>query len=38
VTSPGNARPLLCFDVSADGLTVATGTDLQGDDALIMYW
>lgn len=29
---------MLCFDVSADGLTVAAGTDLQGDDALIVYW
>jgi hypothetical protein len=38
VTAPGNPRPLLCFDVCADGLTVAAGTDLQGDDALIRYW
>jgi WD repeat-containing protein 89 len=38
VTAPGSARSLLCFDVSTDGLTVAAGTDLQGDDALIQYW
>jgi hypothetical protein len=38
VTTPGNPRRLLCFDVSADGSTVAAGTDLQGDDALIQYW
>jgi hypothetical protein len=38
VTAPGNPRSLLCFDVSADGSTIAGGTDLQGDDALIKYW
>lgn len=38
VTAPGNPRSLLCFDVCADGSTVAGGTDLQGDDALIQYW
>ena len=31
-------RSLLCTDVSLDGLTVAAGTDLQGEDALILYW
>lgn len=38
MTSAGRPRSLLCFDVSADGLTVAAGTDLQGDDALLLYW
>jgi hypothetical protein len=38
VTTPGNPRSLLCFDVFADGSTIAAGTDLQGDDALIQYW
>lgn len=32
------SRALLCCDVSPDGLTIAAGTDLQGDDALIVYW
>ncbi|THH33633.1 hypothetical protein EUX98_g496 [Antrodiella citrinella] len=31
-------RALLSCDVSTDGLTVAAGTDLQGDDASILYW
>ena len=31
-------RSLLCADVSLDGLTVSAGTDLQGEDALILYW
>lgn len=34
----GGSRPLLCCDLSPDGLTVAAGTDLQGDEALIVYW
>lgn len=38
VTTSGKIRPLLCCDVSPDGLTVAAGSDLQGDDALILYW
>ncbi|KAF8966452.1 WD40-repeat-containing domain protein [Flammula alnicola] len=38
MTDLGKTRPLLCCDVSSDGLTVAAGTDLQGDDALILYW
>jgi hypothetical protein len=38
VTSAGKARPLLSCDVSADGLTVAAGSDLQGEDAVIIYW
>jgi hypothetical protein len=28
----------LCCDVSPDGLTVAGGTQLQGEDAHIVYW
>ncbi|KAJ7179505.1 WD40-repeat-containing domain protein [Mycena filopes] len=32
------SRPLLCCDVSQDGLTVAGGTQLQGEDAHIVYW
>ncbi|KAI0080683.1 WD40 repeat-like protein [Panus rudis PR-1116 ss-1] len=31
-------RSLLCCDVSADGMTVAAGTDLQGEDASLLYW
>ncbi|KAF8690387.1 hypothetical protein AX14_002948 [Amanita brunnescens Koide BX004] len=38
MTNAGNHQPLLCFDVSSDGMTVAAGTDLQGEDALIHYW
>lgn len=38
VTAPASPRPFLCFDVSTDGLTVAAGTELLGDDALILYW
>ncbi len=34
----GRQRPLLSCDASANGLTVAAGTELQGDDALILYW
>ncbi|PSR71849.1 hypothetical protein PHLCEN_2v12350 [Hermanssonia centrifuga] len=37
-STAGNSRVLLSCDVSADGLTVAAGTDLQGDDASILYW
>ncbi|TFK56234.1 WD40 repeat-like protein [Heliocybe sulcata] len=36
--SAGRPRALLSCDVSSDGLTVAAGTDLQGEDALIQYW
>ncbi|KAI0698608.1 WD40 repeat-like protein [Cytidiella melzeri] len=36
--APGRKRALLCCDVSSDGLTVAAGTDLQGDDASLLYW
>jgi len=38
VTTSGRPRPLLCFDVSTDGFIVAAGTDLQGEDASILYW
>ncbi|KAL4082095.1 WD40-repeat-containing domain protein [Scleroderma yunnanense] len=31
-------RPLLCCDASNDGFLVAAGTDLQKDDAFILYW
>ncbi len=37
-TYEGGNRPLLCCDVSVDGTLVAAGTDLQGDDAIILYW
>ncbi|KAF9268282.1 WD40 repeat-like protein [Marasmius fiardii PR-910] len=29
---------ILCFDVSSDGLLIAGGAALQGEDALILYW
>ncbi|KAF8632031.1 hypothetical protein AX17_004974 [Amanita inopinata Kibby_2008] len=38
MTNAGNKQSLLCFDVSPDGMTVAAGTDLRGEDALIHYW
>ncbi|KAF8876287.1 WD40-repeat-containing domain protein [Gymnopilus junonius] len=38
VTNLGKTQPLLCCDVSPDGLTVAAGTDLQGEEASILYW
>ncbi|KAF8121322.1 WD40-repeat-containing domain protein [Boletus edulis] len=34
----GRLRPLLCCDASQDGLLVAAGTDLQKEDAFIVYW
>lgn len=34
----GKTRALLSCDISSDGLTVAAGTDLQGEDASILYW
>ncbi|KAJ7590778.1 WD40-repeat-containing domain protein [Mycena floridula] len=33
-----NQRSLLCCDITPDGLTVAAGTELQGDDAVLLYW
>ncbi|KAJ7283411.1 WD40-repeat-containing domain protein [Mycena rebaudengoi] len=38
MTNLGQARGILCCDVSPDGLTVAGGTQLQGEDAYIVYW
>ncbi|PFH50322.1 hypothetical protein AMATHDRAFT_47975 [Amanita thiersii Skay4041] len=38
LSNMGAAQPLLCFDVSHDGNTVAAGTDLKGEDAVIYYW
>ncbi|KAJ6567269.1 WD40-repeat-containing domain protein [Mycena vulgaris] len=38
MTNLGQTRALLCCDVSQDGLTVAGGTQLQGEDAHIIYW
>ncbi|KAJ7087228.1 WD40 repeat-like protein [Mycena belliarum] len=38
MTNSGQTGGLLCCDVSQDGLTVAGGTQLQGDDAHIIYW
>lgn len=38
VEASGRIRPLLCCDASYDGLLVAAGTDLQKEDAFIMYW
>ncbi|KAJ7781650.1 WD40-repeat-containing domain protein [Mycena metata] len=38
MTNLGQGRALLCCDVSQDGLTVAGGTQLQGEDAHIVYW
>ncbi|KAH9850057.1 WD40-repeat-containing domain protein [Lenzites betulinus] len=37
-SSAGARRGLLSCDVSADGLSIAAGTELQGDDASILYW
>ncbi|KAA1466070.1 WD40 repeat-like protein [Dentipellis sp. KUC8613] len=34
----GRPRALLSCDVSPDGLTVAAGTTVQSDEALILYW
>jgi len=38
VTNLGKPQGFLCFDVAPDGLTIAAGTELQGDDALVLYW
>ncbi|KAI0676978.1 WD40-repeat-containing domain protein [Trametes maxima] len=37
-STAGTTRGLLSCDVSADGMTIAAGTELQGDDASILYW
>ncbi|KAI9512719.1 WD40-repeat-containing domain protein [Russula earlei] len=34
----GAQKALLSCDVSSDGLTVAAGTEVREDDALILYW
>ncbi|KAG8218297.1 WD40-repeat-containing domain protein [Butyriboletus roseoflavus] len=36
--SSGRLRPLLCCDASDDGLLVAAGTDLEKEDAFVIYW
>ncbi|KAJ3757092.1 WD40-repeat-containing domain protein [Lentinula raphanica] len=38
MTDLGESRALLSFDVSLDGNTLAAGTELQGDDASVLYW
>jgi len=38
VSHNGEQHALLSCDVSSDGLTVAAGTELRQDDALIVYW
>ena len=34
----GGARGLLSCDASMDGLLIAAGSELKGEDALILYW
>ncbi|KAJ2914467.1 hypothetical protein MD484_g5949, partial [Candolleomyces efflorescens] len=34
----GRSRALLSCDISTDGWTVAAGSELQSDDAIISYW
>ncbi|KAJ7499321.1 WD40-repeat-containing domain protein [Mycena latifolia] len=38
MTNLGKTGGLLCCDVSEDGSTVVGGTQLQGEDAYIIYW
>ncbi|KAJ4490235.1 WD40-repeat-containing domain protein [Lentinula aciculospora] len=38
MTDLSKSRAFLSFDVSLDGYTVAAGTELQGDDASVLYW
>ena len=38
MTNLGKPHALLSCAVSPDGYTVAAGTDLRSDDALILYW
>ncbi|KAG7096614.1 hypothetical protein E1B28_004031 [Marasmius oreades] len=38
LSNTSNDLSVLSFDVSLDGLLVAGGTALQGEDALILYW
>ncbi|KAI0722170.1 WD40-repeat-containing domain protein [Cerioporus squamosus] len=37
-STAGSPRALLSCDVSADGMTIAAGTELHGEDASILYW
>ncbi|KZT12893.1 WD40 repeat-like protein [Laetiporus sulphureus 93-53] len=34
----GSAPALLSCDISTDGRIIAAGTELKGDDALVLYW
>ncbi|KAJ3748832.1 WD40-repeat-containing domain protein [Lentinula detonsa] len=38
MTDLGKSRAFLSFDVSLDGYTLAAGTELQGEDASVLYW
>ena len=38
VTNLGKSQGFLCCDVAPDGLTIAAGTELQWEEALILYW
>lgn len=38
VTNPGHPQGFLCCDVSPDGMTIAGGTEMRGEDAFIAYW
>lgn len=38
LTTSGRAPALLSCDVSANGMLVAAGTELRGEDASILYW
>ena len=38
VTNLGKFQGFLCCDVAPDGLTVAAGTELKGEDAFVLYW
>ncbi|TFK92972.1 WD40 repeat-like protein [Polyporus arcularius HHB13444] len=37
-STAGTPRALLSCDISADGMTIAAGTELHGEDASILYW
>ncbi len=37
-STAGTPRALLSCDVSADGMIIAAGTELHGEDASILYW
>lgn len=38
VRTSGRPRPLLSLDISLDGHTIATGSELGGDDACILFF